>query len=160
MVGLALGKLGMDDSDLACEIAKAYSVQREAAVQPFPGAIETLHTLRDRDVSLALITNGEAHKQRAKVVRFGLDRFFETVLIEGELGYGKPEERVYQRALEDLGLGPSEVWAVGDHLEWEVAAPQALGVYGIWNDFRRQGLPDGSMVVPDRIIHGISELVE
>ena len=160
LVGLACEKLGIDDGNLAREIAEAYSIQREEAVHPFPGAIETLQTLVDRGVSLALLTNGEAHKQRAKVVRFRLDRFFETVLIEGELGYGKPEERVYLRALEDLGLGPEDVWAVGDHLEWEVAAPQALGVYGIWNDFRRRGLPAGSTVVPDRIIHGISELVD
>jgi putative hydrolase of the HAD superfamily len=159
MVGLAFEKLGLDNADLAGDIAAAYALHREEAVHPFPGAIETLQALVDRGVSLALLTNGEAAKQRAKVDRFGLDRFFRTVLVEGELGYGKPDERVYRRAMSDLGLGPADVWAVGDHLEWEVAAPQALGVFGIWNDFRRHGLPDGATIVPDRIIHSISELI-
>jgi len=159
IVDLAFEKVRLDDADLARDIAAAYALQREEAVRPFPRAIDTLEALVDRGVSLGLLTNGEAHKQRAKIDRFGLDRFFQTILIEGELGYGKPDERVYWRALRDLGLGPADVWSVGDNLAWEVAAPQALGVYAIWNDFRRQGLPDGSPVLPDRIIHGISELL-
>jgi len=63
-------------------------------------------------------------------------------------------------ALSDLGLGPSEVWTVGDNLEWEVAAPQRLGSYSIWNDYKAQGLPRDSNAVPDRVIYRISELIE
>ena len=125
-----------------------------------PGAIDALRRLRDRGVALALLTNGDTQGQRNKIERFGLEPFFNDILVEGELGFGKPDERVYTRALSSLGLAPEESWMVGDNLEWEVAAPQVLGIYGIWNDFRRQGLPDGSTVVPDRIIHSISELVE
>ncbi len=91
--------------------------------------------------------------------RQGVPRFFATILIEGELGYGKPEERVYRQALAQLDLEAGEVWSVGDHLDWDVAAPQRLGMFGIWNDFRREGLPPSSPVVPDRIIRGIRELV-
>jgi putative hydrolase of the HAD superfamily len=62
----------------------------------FPQAEETLQYLRDHQVALALITNGAAQKQRQKVQRFRLERFFTTILmIEGELGYGKPESGVW-----------------------------------------------------------------
>jgi putative hydrolase of the HAD superfamily len=88
-----------------------------------------------------------------------LERFFTTILIEGEVGYGKPEEAVYRRALEHLGLTPNAVWSVGDHLEWDVAAPQQLGIFGIWHDVRAQGLPPTSPVIPDRIITSIAELM-
>jgi putative hydrolase of the HAD superfamily len=47
---------------------------------------------------------------------------------------------------------------VGDNLEWDVAAPQALGAYGIWVDVRRGGLLAGAAVRPDRVIHAIREL--
>ena len=40
-----------------------------------------------------------------------------------------------------------------------IAGPQRLGIHGIWNDYRRRGLPEGSPVVPDRIIHSLGELV-
>jgi putative hydrolase of the HAD superfamily len=54
---------------------------------------------------------------------------------------------------------PDEAWMIGDHLEWEVAAPQRLGIVGIWVDVLGEGLPDSSTVRPDRIIRKLSELL-
>jgi phosphoglycolate phosphatase-like HAD superfamily hydrolase len=48
-----------------------------------------------------------------------------------EHGFGKPEERAYNQAIETLGVGPRETWMVGDNLEWEIMAPQRLGTYAI-----------------------------
>jgi putative hydrolase of the HAD superfamily len=77
---------------------------------------------------------GEAQLQRAKISRFDLAGRFDHVQIEGEHGFGKPEERAYQHAMQALGVGPSETWMVGDNLEWEVVAPQRLGIYAVWHD--------------------------
>ena len=48
---------------------------------------------------------------------------------------------------------------IGDNLEWEIAAPQRLGIYAIWMDVHGEGLPPGSTVKPDRIIRSLSELL-
>ena len=93
--------------------------------------------------SSGAVTNGEAQLQRAKIARFGLARRFDHVQIEGEHGLCKPEERGYQRAMQSLGVGPAETWMVGYNLEWEVIAPQRLGIYAVWHDHRR-GLPQGT----------------
>jgi putative hydrolase of the HAD superfamily len=58
-----------------------------------------------------------------------------------------------------LGAEPHETWIVGDHLEWEVAAPQRLGLHAVWCDGFGRGLPPGSAVKPDRIIRSLLELV-
>jgi putative hydrolase of the HAD superfamily len=160
IVKQALQDLGIDNLSLAWEVADAFSVQREEAIYLFEKAEETLECLIAQNISLALMTNGEAHKQRNKIKRFNLERFFKIILIEGEMGLGKPEEEVYKRAMKGLGVGPDEVWAVGDNLEFDVGAPQKLGIFGIWNDFLRIGLSPSSEIIPDRIIHDISELVE
>src|ERR1044072_2138384 len=55
-------------------------------------------------VRLALVTNGAADTQRAKVERFMLAHRFEHVQIEGEHGFGKPDERAYLHAMEALGV--------------------------------------------------------
>jgi putative hydrolase of the HAD superfamily len=109
---------------------------------------------------LALITNGGAKSQNAKIDRFQLRPYFEQVFVEGEVGFGKPDPRVYQLALDTMQVSPQEVWMIGDNLEWEVGAPQKLGIYSIWNDYRNKGLPESSNVIPDRIINSISELIE
>jgi len=159
IVRRAFETLGIDNLTLAHDMADTYAAEREALIALFPRAEETLQYLVDHQVALALLTNGASQHQRQKVQRFGLARFFTTILIEGERGYGKPEEAVYRRALDDLQLTPDAVWSVGDNLEWDVSAPQQLGMFGIWHDVRGQGLPSGASVIPDRIITSIAELM-
>ncbi len=155
----ALEKLGINDPSLAIEIGDAYQAGREDLIHLFPGALDVLGRLRERDVSLALITNGNADVQRGKVERFGLASFFDCILIEGQFGMGKPDERVYLHAMGHIDALPSGTWMVGDHLEWEIAAPQELGIAGVWVDNRGAGVPESSAVRPDRIIRGVSELI-
>lgn len=146
--------------DLARRIATRFHERREDdPLRLFPGSVSTLEELRRRGVRLALVTNGHADTQRAKIETFDLARHFDHVQIEGEHGFGKPEERAYRHAMEALGVETHETWMVGDHLEWEVAAPQRLGIYSVWHDHVGKGLPPGSRVVPDRIVRSIAELL-
>lgn len=159
LVGLALEALGVDAPGLAGRIAHEFSALRYEAIRPFPGAIETLRRLRERGVRLALLTNGSGAAQRRKIDRFGLAPLFDCVVIEGEFGAGKPDERVYRHACDQLGVAPAEAWMVGDRLDWDVAGPQGLGILGIWVDTLGQGLPPSSPVRPDRIIRSLAELL-
>ena len=154
----ALADLGYDRPDLARRIAARYRDLREAAVEVFPGAVDTLDRLRAHGVRLGLLTNGTGPDQRRKIDRFDLARHFDCIQIEGEFGCGKPDQRVYVAALTALGARPQTTWMVGDNLEWDVAAPQRLGLSGIWLDGARTGLPAGTNVQPQRIIHALSEL--
>ena len=75
------------------------------------------------------------------------------------MGFGKPDPRVFQLALDGLGVAASDAWCVGDNLVWDVGGAQALGIHGIWRDWRGLGLPDGSDVVPDRTVRSVVELM-
>lgn len=146
--------------DLALAFADRFIAAREALTALFPGAVEALEGLRARGVRLALVTNGTAESQRAKIDRFALAPYFEHIQIEGEHGFGKPEDRAYHHALQTLGVAPAEAWMVGDHLEWEVAAPQRLGIHAVWCDPYGAGLPPGSPIRPDRTIRTLTELLD
>jgi len=165
IVAGALARLSADGrqpfaADLAVRLADRYTDYRNEQMSLFEGAHETLDALKAAGVRLALVTNGAAEDQRAKVARFDLAHRFDHIQIEGEHGFGKPEERAYRHALEALGVGPHEAWMVGDNLEWEVAAPQRLGIFAIWHDHIGDGLPHDSPVRPDRIITRLSELLD
>lgn len=157
IVSEVMRRLGHDTST-AVAIANHYRDLREERTTVFPGAIETLERLRARGVRLGLMTNGAGPSQRAKIERFNLAPHFEHIVIEGEFGCGKPDPRVFQSLLAGLKVEPHETWAVGDNLEADVYGSMALGIHGIWHDFRREGLPEGSSVQPDRVIHALSEL--
>jgi putative hydrolase of the HAD superfamily len=167
IVGEALRRLGTPDGDLGSTIGNRYRDIREEGQELLPGALETLETLKTLDVRLALLTNGSAESQRGKVLRFGLEPFFDYLCIEGEFGCGKPDERVYQGALTALAAEPRDTWMVGDNLEWDVAAPMRLGITGIWFDRHAAGFPpsataklfNGGRRRPHRIIRSLSELL-
>ena len=125
---------------------------------PLPDAIETVRWLRESGRRLALLTNGAAAAQRRKIERFEIADLFDAILVEGELGFGKPDERVYRRALSALGAKPADAWMVGDNLEFDVAAPQKLGMSGVWIDARGRGLPGDSAVKPDYIVRSLADL--
>ncbi len=159
LVSLAFSNLGIDNAAIANRLADAYSTEREEAVTLFPGAIDTLNHFRDNGLKLALLSNGASELQRKKIERFKLASFFDCIIIEGELGFGKPDKRVFLHALEKLGAAAGEAWMVGDNLEWDVAGAQQVGIYSIWVDWQGGGLPESTTVRPDRIIGNISELM-
>jgi putative hydrolase of the HAD superfamily len=145
--------------DLAARLANRFHAYREEEMFVFPGAHDAIDALKALGVKLALVTNGAAGPQRAKVERFALSHRFDHIQIEGEHGFGKPEERAYLHAMEALGVTAPETWMIGDNLEWEVVAPQRLGIFAIWIDVHGDGLPADSPIKPDRIIRSLTELL-
>ena len=159
VVRMSLEKLGIDRPSVADAIAAHYEDARERGLEPIEGSVETVHWLRARGCRLALLTNGNGQAQRLKIDRFQLGPLFDHILIEGELGFGKPDPRVYDLALERLAVAPEDTWMVGDNLEWDVAAPQRLGVSGIWIDGHGRGLPANLEFTPTRVIRRLSDLM-
>lgn len=145
--------------DLAVRVADRFTAYREDEMFVFPGAHDAIDALKAHGVKLALVTNGAADTQRAKVERFALSHRFDHIQIEGEHGFGKPEERAYLHAMSALGVTAADTWMIGDNLEWEVEVPQRLGIYAIWMDVHGDGLPAGTTVTPDRIIRSLTELL-
>ena len=159
IIGHAFEALGIDDNDLADTLARAFNAHRKREMRLHPGVHETLDALADRGLRLAMVTNGAGGPQREKIERFDLGHRFDHILIEGEFGAGKPEPRVYEFLMELFGVGANETWMVGDNLEWEVAAPQRLGIRGIWCNPLGAPLPTHKGIRPDHVIGGVPELL-
>jgi putative hydrolase of the HAD superfamily len=155
----ALEVCGETDPRTAAAIAELYAERRRAAWRLFPEAAAFLARLREQRVPLALVTNGDARHQRDKIARHDLARWFDAILIEGEMGYGKPDEKVYREALRRLGVAAVDAWMVGDHLEFDVGAPQRFGLRGVWVDRAGAGLPANADVTPHRIVRDLSGML-
>ena len=161
IIAEALTRCGCADEALAASIARDYAARRREAMRLFPEARAFLEALCARNLPLALVTNGDATQQRDKIARHDLARYFGVIVIEGEFGCGKPQARVYREALDRLGVRGEDTWMVGDNLEWDVIAPQRLGLTGVWIDREGAGLPaEYADARPHRIIRSLSELLE
>lgn len=154
----AFADVGVQSADLAHRIAADYRARRVADIVPYQGALETLETFRQRGVRMALITNGNAISQRRSVERYRLEQYFDCIVIEGEFGIGKPDERVFAHAMRSCGSAPESTWMVGDSLEADIAPAVALGMHAVWVDALGSGLPEAAAVRPHRVIRAITEL--
>ncbi len=159
VVARAFDELGLGLESVAVRLADANYQQRDELVTPFTGAVEALAELRRRGIELALITNGDARYQRAKIERFDLARHFACIVIEGEFGVGKPAAAVFLHALQALGRGPQDAWMVGDSLEFDIVPALTLGMRAVWIDRTRKGPPLEFPWRPSRSIATLTELV-
>jgi len=72
-----------------------------------------------------------------RVMRSALDSYgaldsFRATIFSGEVGVTKPHPKMFQLALEKLGVKPSECMHVGDLQRTDIAGAKALGVHTAW----------------------------
>ncbi len=134
----AIETLGRPAPDLALEATDRYGALREACLAPFDGALEALAQMRERVPALGLVTNGAAAAQRAKIERFDLAHFFDVIVVEGEAGFGKPDRRVFDRALAAVDVSPSRALMAGDNYECDVLGSLGAGLHAVWIDRERR----------------------
>lgn len=159
IVRTAMADLGIDNVDVAHAVADDYRARRDAVLSLYEAALPLLESVRSRGLRTALVTNGGAQMQRDKVVRFGLARYFDCIVIEGEFGCGKPDERVFHHAMASCAVEPADAWMIGDNLEADIAPAVTLGLSTIWVNASGDGLPDGAATRPHRIVRSIAELL-
>lgn len=129
--GRLLARSGYDDADLARRVGAAYRALRLGSLDLYPEALEVLDALHG-EVPLGVISNGPADIQWEKLERFGLRRFFDAVVISGEVGVEKPDPSIFRLALERLGVEAPRSAHVGDNLEADVRGALQAGLTAAW----------------------------
>ena len=89
--------------------------------------------------------------------KFGLKRFFDVVVISGEVNQRKPSSEIFQRALKALGVKASRAVFVGDMLDLDVMGPKKVGMKTVF--IKRRPLKHDVDVKPDYVIKGLNELL-
>jgi HAD superfamily hydrolase (TIGR01549 family) len=120
----ALMQLGGHD-ELSAEIWQAIG----NADRPYAEASAALDKLA-RHYRLAVLGNQGADA-RARLETAGLLGHCEVVIISGEVGLEKPDPRIFQMALSQLGAEPQEVAMVGDRLDLDIGPARRLGLHGV-----------------------------
>ena len=126
-----LAEHGGVDAAGAARLFEAYMAAWPKRLALFADAEATLAAAAAR-YRLALVSNGPSKQQRDKVERFGLERWFETVVISEEVGVRKPDRAIFALALETLGAGAAAAVHVGDHPEHDVRGALEAGLGAVW----------------------------
>ncbi|MGH2833059.1 MAG: HAD family hydrolase [Solirubrobacteraceae bacterium] len=135
---LALNDQGVDDIELARELGERFGQERRKRHETFADAVTCLERLGDTH-TLALVTNGACCLQREKLMASGLSEHFELVVISAQLGFGKPDVRIFEHVLSQLDCDAQNAVMIGDSLHRDVDGALAAGLRGVW--VNRHGHP-------------------
>ena len=129
----AMAAHGLSDQDLRADLLAAYR-----RLSAYPEVPAMLDALRAAGLRTAILSNGAPEMLNAAVAAAGLDNRFDAVLSVESVGAFKVDRRVYQYAVEAMGLRPQEI-AFQSSNPWDAAAAAEFGFAVHW--INRAGAP-------------------
>jgi 2-haloacid dehalogenase len=147
----ALDSLGLHRAGLRDRLMSLY-----LELDAFPEVPALLRQLKGADQRLAILSNGTPQMLDAVVTNAKIDGMFDAVLSVEEVGIYKPDRRVYQLAVDRLGIPKERICFLSSNA-WDAYAASAFGMQVVWcNRYgqRRERLP-GS---PNDEIKSLAEL--
>jgi len=134
----SLETLGIDRAGLRRRLMDLY-----LSLEPFPEVADMLARLKAAGLQTAILSNGTPEMLGEVVSAANLGPLFDHILSVEAVGVFKPHPRVYQLAVDRLGMPASDI-AFQSSNAWDVHAAAAFGMKVVWcNRYgqRRERLP-------------------
>jgi len=148
--------------DEGSEVKDANEVVLHAEL--IPGAADLLRALKQRGYMVALVADGPAGSFDHIYHQHALYACFDAFAISSEVGVEKPDARMFERALDQLGIAREDYGhtiMVGNNLARDIQGANALGMISIWLDWapRRAKVPANAAEIPQYTIKFPLELL-
>lgn len=142
---------------LSLLLAETHRAASRFLLHRYPGVEETIRHLHQK-YHMAIISDAQTAYAIPELHAVGLSGYFDPIIVSGNFGYRKPDERLFRTALTTMKMKASEVLYVGNDMYRDVYGAQRLGIKTIF--FRsNQGTQDKDGVKPDYIIYNFPELL-
>jgi 2-haloacid dehalogenase len=147
----ALETLALDKPGLRDRLMNLY-----LTLEPFPEVPDVLQRLKASGLRTAILSNGSPMMLDAVVRASRLSTLIDAVLSVEAVGVYKPHPRVYQLAVDRLGI-PAAAIAFQSTNAWDAYAASAFGMQVVWCN-RYGQRPERLPGKPDRTVRSLSEL--
>ncbi len=126
-------------------------------IRCWPDAPAALHSLKDKGIRLAFLSNLTAEMLHAGIRNSGLEQIFDHVLSTDRVGAFKPDPRAYRMGVDAFGLKPQEILFAA-FAGWDAAGAKTFGYPTFW--VNRQGQPAEELgVTADHAGASLNDLV-
>ena len=113
-------------------------MQAYLALDAYPEVPDVLRRLREAGRKTAILSNGEPKMLEAGAQSAGIDSLLDAILSVEEVGIFKPHPKVYQLAVDRLGVAADRI-AFQSSNAWDVSGAGAFGLRAVW--INRLGAP-------------------
>ena len=121
----------IDGKILGIETSKVFRAASIRKLHPFPQSIKLIeHYI---NVPKCIVSNGQRVFSELELRFLGLYDYFDFVIFSSDVGYQKPDLRLFMTALKRMGLEtePKSVISIGDSYENELAPAEKLGMHAM-----------------------------
>ncbi len=147
----ALEAHGIADDALRADLMAAYR-----ALDAYPEVPEVLEQIMTAGLKTAILSNGAPAMLASAVESSGLGAGLDAVLSVEELGIYKPSPRVYQLAVDRLGVPPERISFQSSN-PWDAAGAKSFGFAVAWID-RFGGRLERLALAPDARLDDLAGL--
>jgi FMN phosphatase YigB (HAD superfamily) len=142
---------------------EAYGWGPVPGVVVFPDTQKALNILSERGVRTGIVTNASQsmYLRDIELEHFGLLQYFpnvDTRISAADVGFLKPHEAIFKRALEAVGATPEETVFVGDNPVADIAGAQSMGMKAVLRILSPAPTLISGLIVPDAAVNSLEEL--
>lgn len=149
---------GIEDTTELCLTHRVFQNENQNLVKIFPGVLETLQKLKDKDIKLVVATNRSKITLHASLQHVGLDNSFDLVISVEDVQNNKPAPDCVLKAMEFFSISPADTFMIGDH-GVDIQAGKAAGVKTIGVTYGGAGQAIASSQ-PDFVINEMKEILD
>lgn len=103
----------------------------ESAIEPIPGAVETIEELARRDLHVGVISDVDDEAGKRMLEAFGVRDHLDSITTSEEVGRTKPDPAMFEAALEKAGTAPERSLMIGDRYDHDVEGADETGLRGV-----------------------------
>jgi len=151
----ALKKYGINSSELAKKLSIKFNEERRKRHILFPEAGRVLDKLSN-NYRMGLITNGTPDLQWEKINDSNIKKYFEKIIISGEVDVRKPKKEIFEYAFNYFKEPKKNYIMIGNSLKSDISGALNAGIKSIW--INRNNEPDCIGVTPDIEIRNLNEI--
>lgn len=118
------------DEELVLWTCRIFRIVTTITIRLFPQVKERLSELRENGAHVYLLTNAQRVFTEQELRLFGLDPYFDGILMSSDVYWKKPDQRFYRHLIERYGLKPSRCLMSGDDALCDVAGARNAGMDG------------------------------
>ena len=108
-------------------LAEMYRGISRCRLSLYPHVREVLDVLREH-YPLAVVTDAQSAYARGELHKVGLLDYFELIVVSGDHGYRKPDRRLFQFALDGMGVAAENALYVGNDMHRDIFGAQEVGM--------------------------------
>jgi putative hydrolase of the HAD superfamily len=114
-------------------LAEMYRGISRCRLRLYPHVREVLDRLRER-YPLAVVTDAQSAYARGELHKVGLLDYFDPIVVSGDHGFRKPDRRLFQLALDRMGVAPEHALYVGNDMHRDIFGAREAGMWTVLVD--------------------------